>query len=193
MCEPMTIALVVVAVAAVASAGIAGYSAYQQGKVAKGAAAYQEGVAKNNEIIANRAGDDALKRGAVEEAKYRQDIDLLKGKQIAGFAASGTDIQSDSALDIIGETAAMGELDALTIRSNYEREAYKNRVEGMNFSAQNLLLNYQRQSINPGTNAALTSTSSLLGSAQQFGAAFAGGKGGGGGGESTGATTTPSG
>ncbi len=42
---------------------------------------------------------------------------------------------SGSALDILGDTAALGELDALTIRSNAERESYEQRVVASNLKA----------------------------------------------------------
>lgn len=159
----------VVIALAVAGAAASAYSTYRQAKVAKGQAAYQEGVAANNKIIADRAADDAIKRGEVEEARKRQDIELLKGKQLAGFAGSGTDLSSGSVLDVIGETAALGELDALIIRSNYAREAYEKRVQATNFQAQSLLYNYQSESINPTTSAGLT----FITSAGQFAGAAA--------------------
>ena len=45
------------------------------------------------------------------------------------MAANGVDLSSGSPLDILGDTAMYGELDALTIRSNAEREAYGYRVQ----------------------------------------------------------------
>lgn len=159
MCGPLAIPIVL-AVVAVAGAGATAYSTYQQAKSAKAQAHYQSAVANNNKIIADRAADDSIKRGAVEEERKRQDIELLKGKQIAGFAGSGTDLSSSSVYDVIGETAALGELDALTIRSNYARESYEKRVMGMNYGAQGLLYNYQAQSINPATSAGLSAVTS---------------------------------
>lgn len=173
MCEPVTITLAVIAVAGIAAAS---YSTYQQAKAAKEQAHYQSAVANNNKIIADRAAEDSIKRGAVEEERKRQDIELLKGKQIAGFAGSGTDLSSGSVFDVVGETAALGELDALTIRSNYARESYEKRVMGMNYGAQSLLYNYQAQSINPGTSAGLTAITQ----AGQFAGAAAGASAGGG-------------
>ena len=93
------------------------------------------------------------------------------------------DLASGSVLDVVGETAALGELDALTIRSNYARESYEKRVMGMNYGAQSLLSNYQAQSINPATAAGL----SVITQAGQFAGATAGASAGGGG------TKTPSG
>ena len=183
MCEPVTITLAVIAVAGIAAAS---YSTYQQAKAAKEQAHYQSAVANNNKIIADRAAEDSIKRGAVEEERKRQDIELLKGKQIAGFAGSGTDLSSGSVFDVVGETAALGELDALTIRSNYARESYEKRVMGMNYGAQSLLYNYQAQSINPWTNAGLSAVTTAAGFAGAAASAGGGTKtpspGGGGGG-----------
>jgi len=39
-------------------------------------------------------------------------------------------------LDVVLDTAELGELDALTIRSNAEREAYGFRVQASNFGAE---------------------------------------------------------
>jgi hypothetical protein len=52
------------------------------------------------------------------------------------LAASGVEVDDGSALDILGDTAELGELDALTIRSNAEREAYDYKVAAMNQGAQ---------------------------------------------------------
>lgn len=163
MCEPISAGLAIAMVAGIAltgAAGVAAYSVHQQAKSAKEQAHYQSSVANNNKVIADRAADDSIKRGAIEEQRRRQDIELLKGKQTAGFAGSGTDLSSESVYDVIGETAALGELDALTIRSNYARESYEKRVMGMNYGAQGLLFNYQAQSINPATSAGLSAVTS---------------------------------
>jgi hypothetical protein len=151
MCGPLAI----VAVAAISTAATT-YSTYQQSNSAKEQANYQSTVANNNKIIADRAAEDLIKQGSAAEEQKRREVDILKGKQLAGFAASGTDLSSGSVFDVVGETATLGELDALTIRNNYERQAYEQRVQGMNYGAQSSLYNYQAQNINPWTNASLT-------------------------------------
>ena len=103
---------------------------------------YQAAVDRNNQIIANRQAEDALRRGEKEEKQHRLKIEQLKGRQKTVFAASGVETDSGSALDILSDTAEIGELEALTIRNNAEREAYGHRVQANNFgaSAQNRLL-----------------------------------------------------
>jgi len=45
-------------------------------------------------------------------------------------------VNRGSALDIIGDTAMFGKLDALTTRNNAEREAIAYEAQGMNYNAQ---------------------------------------------------------
>lgn len=48
------------------------------------------------------------------------------------MSASGIDLSTAGALDILGDTAAMGELDALTMVNNASREAYGYRMQAEN-------------------------------------------------------------
>lgn len=73
---------------------------------------------------------DAIARGAQEESKFRQGVRGLIGSQRAGFAAGNIDVSYGSAVDVQAESAFMGELDALTIRTNAAREAWGYRVQG---------------------------------------------------------------
>jgi len=97
---------------------------------------YQAQVNENNKQIAEWQAQDATDRGAIKEKQHRIKISQLKGRQRSVIAASGVEVDSGSALDILGDTAELGELDALTIRSNAEREAYDYKVAAMNQSAQ---------------------------------------------------------
>ncbi|MGO3685493.1 MAG: hypothetical protein ACTJGV_12290, partial [Proteus vulgaris] len=56
----------------------------------------------------------------------------LAGTQAATMSASGIDLSTAGALDILGDTAAMGELDALTMVNNASREAYGYRMQAEN-------------------------------------------------------------
>ena len=51
------------------------------------------------------------------------------------MAGNGSDVNSGSAIDIVGDTAAASEIDALTIRNNAQREAYGDKVQAGNFGA----------------------------------------------------------
>jgi hypothetical protein len=125
--------------ATVASGVMAAGGAIKQGQAAKQQANYQSAVDRNNATIAGWQADDATKRGQIEEQRQRLATSRLAGAQRAGMASNGIEIGSGSPLDVLTDTAMLGELDALTIRSNAEREAYGARVQGSNLMAQSSL------------------------------------------------------
>ena len=96
---------------------------------------YQAEVDENNRKVSLWKAEDAIARGKVEEAVHRTKVSQLKGRQRAVLAASGVVVDSGSALDILGDTAELGELNALTIRSNAEREEYEHKVRASNLGA----------------------------------------------------------
>lgn len=96
--------------------GVAAYGQYQAGQAQAAAATYRS---KQERMLA----EDALRRGAAAEEAQRRKQAALAGRQKAVMAASNVDLGSGSPLDIIGDTAVLGELDAQTIRSNAKRES----------------------------------------------------------------------
>lgn len=72
----------------------------------------------------NAAARDAILRGRSEEEAFRRQLGQQRGAQRVAFAATGFDVGDSSAIDLFSTTAALGELDALAIRSNAEREAF---------------------------------------------------------------------
>lgn len=138
MCSP---SLALMAVGTLVSA----YGQIQQGKSAKAAADYQAAVANNNAIIAGRQADDARKRGEIAADQQRLRTRLLIGQQRATLASSGVLVDTGSALDLTAGTAGVGELDALTIQSNAEREALGFETQGMNFTASATLSRFEGQ------------------------------------------------
>ena len=110
MCEPTTILLIA---STVIAAG---------GAVAQGVAANNAG--KANARVQEIMAADAIKRGNADEASQRRITKSALGKQRARFAASGAEANTGSAAEIQADTAEFGELDALRIRNNAEREAF---------------------------------------------------------------------
>lgn len=107
-------------------------SVYSQQQSAK----YTAQVAENNAIIAEQKADDAIARGEHEERRHRLQVEALKGQQRSALAANGGVLDEGSALDILADTAEQGELDALMIRSNAQREANDYRNQAGNFESQ---------------------------------------------------------
>ena len=118
----------------------------QEGKALKNQAAFQASVARNNAILSERAAQDAIVRGREAERERRVKTRQLIGRQRTALAGAGQVVDTGSALDITEETAAIGELDALTIRRNAEREALGFRTEGINFQSSALLADLRGES-----------------------------------------------
>lgn len=138
-------------------------SQIQAAQAAAAQAAFQAGMARNNAIIAQRFAEDSRKRGAEAEARVRMKTTALIGRQRAVFGARNLDMGSGSALFILGDTAAMGELDALTTRSNYEREAIGFEAQKMNFTGQARLFDMEEDSLKGSM--FMTAFSTILGGA----------------------------
>jgi hypothetical protein len=69
------------------------------------------------------------------ELRQRQNTRGMIGSQRAAFAASGVvvDDPNSSVADVAANTAALSEIDALTIRSNAAREAWGFRSQAQDF------------------------------------------------------------
>jgi hypothetical protein len=122
--------------AGVVGAGVSAYGMIQQGQQQSAAAKAQAKVAKQNAQVQMWQAQDAIDRGKNEEQRQRTLTRLRIGEQTAALAGQGTEVGYGTPLDILGDTAAAGELDALTIRSNAEREAYGYKVGASNLSAE---------------------------------------------------------
>ncbi len=124
----------------VAVVGILGTLASIGGTVVSGLAARNAAIAqqqqdRNNAIIAQRNAADARQRGTVAEQEVQMRTRAMLGKQINVLSERNISLSSGSALDIIGDTAMFGKLDALTTRQNFEREAIGYQTQSMNFNA----------------------------------------------------------
>lgn len=129
MCELMTIL-------AIGGTVLTAAGQIQQAQATGAANNYNAQVAEMNATLADRRAKDALERGKIEEQRKRQDVARITGQQVAASAANGIDLTFGSPLDTIVDTAVLGELDALTIRSNTYRESYDYKVQGVNQRAQ---------------------------------------------------------
>lgn len=86
-------------------------------------------TAETNQRLANLQAQDALLRGTKDEARYRRQIAMIAGQQRADLGARNV-TASGTALDILGDTAMVGEEDLQTIHNNAAREAwgYRNQA-----------------------------------------------------------------
>lgn len=125
MCEPTTIAIV--------AGGLQVAGAVQKGIAAKQAAEANAALLEENARTADQAGGDAVLRGRLLEGRVRTEGEQVANKQKTAFAAAGVDVKSGSALDVLGDTGMLSELDAQVVRSNAFREAWGYKTQASQF------------------------------------------------------------
>lgn len=107
----------------------AGEAAEEAGKHAQEASNSQADLSTYNAKVAELQATDAVQRGAEEESRFRTSVRGAIGTQRAGIAAGNIDVSYGSAVDVQADAAYLGELDALTLRTNATREAWGFKVE----------------------------------------------------------------
>ena len=151
MCEPTTIAMVGIAV-------LGAVAAKKQGDAAAAAGSANAQISMNNSVIQQRSADDARVRGKDDADTKRIETRLLIGRQRAALAANGVLVDDGSALDLTTDTAETGELDALMVLNNAEREATAFEYRAAGFQSQAGLDTFRGQSAQQAGNLqALTS------------------------------------
>lgn len=103
------------------------------GKLQREAMESQADLADFNANVADLQADDAVMRGELEEQRFRGLVRGAVGAQRVGFAAGNIDVSTGSAVDVQADAATLGELDALTIRSNARREAWGYKVQATDY------------------------------------------------------------
>lgn len=136
MCDFGITAAVIGIVGTIASTTIGVVSSVQSANAQKAQYDYQAQVAKKNAEIAQNNADQKRQEGIEEARQQRMKTLRAIGSQQAAMAANGIDISSGTALDVVEDTAAMGELDALTTRYNYETHAVGFEQQANNFNNQ---------------------------------------------------------
>jgi hypothetical protein len=181
MCDPVSIGVASLALTA-ASTGMSFIGQMNQQAAMGAQANYMRQQADQQRQVADWQAKDAISRGKVAEDAQRHKTQQAIGNQTAQLAGQGTDLEG-SPTDILGDTAAAGELDALTVRNNAEREAYGYKVAGVNATSQaNLQAARASSGSSLGAGASLLAGASTLGEKwwrfQQNGALGGGGSGG---------------
>lgn len=147
----------------IASTVFSTVGAVQQAQAQKAEANYTAAIQQNNAIIADQRArynqnlaEDARKRGATDEWRTRLQTSALASSQRNAFAASGVDGAYGSPLDILSDTYYLGELDALTVRNNADREAkgyeysaWGDKIDGQNARSASQMAKNQAKQISP--------------------------------------------
>lgn len=134
----------------IGSAVLGGMGQMQQANATAASARYNAQVAEMNAKLAERRAQDSIRRGMDEEQRQRIQTARLSGQQMVAIAANGIDADFGSPMDVLVDTQVLGELDALTIRTNAEREAYDHRMNAMNQQSQAGLLRAEASAARKG-------------------------------------------
>ena len=124
MCEPLTVALIVLGASAAVGAGGALYAGEQQRK----AASYSADVAEQAAVAARE-------RAAYDEEMHRERIRKTLSTIRSLYGKSGVDMTGTPLL-ALEETAAQGEMDALAIRYGGDVAAAQKRSEAALYKMQ---------------------------------------------------------
>ena len=108
-------------ISTVVGIGISAYGSYREGQDAAEAATYNARIAREEAALTEQAG-------ALEASRQRSQISRLIGSQKAITAGSGVEL-TGSALDVMINTAAEGELDAQIIEYNTKVQASRFRSQ----------------------------------------------------------------
>lgn len=123
----------------------------------------QQAEAARNQLLAERAAQDALSRGNVDASKARSEGTVTADAQFSAYANSGVDPTVGTAAAVQASTRAQAELDAQTLKNNAAREAWGFRTQG---------LSYQRQAGLDAQRSKTKQAATILGGAGQAAAAY---------------------
>lgn len=126
-------------------------AAGRQAEATKSAYEYQSAVNRNNAQVAEWQAQDALQRGAKAEQAQRLKAAQLKGSQRASLAARGIALDEGSPLAILQDTDYMGEMDALTLRSNAAKEAWGLRSQSAGYASDAGMLRARADATSPSS------------------------------------------
>lgn len=113
----------------------AGLSAVVGARDSLDEASYSSSMLGVNASLARKQAEDAVSRGESSAMRAKVAARSMVGSQRAALAAQGIDIGSGSALDVQTNTAALAEIDIMTIRNNAAREAWGFNVQAADYGA----------------------------------------------------------
>lgn len=148
----------------------AGRAAKRAGELGREASEDAADLSDYNAAVADLQSADAIARGQDEELRFRTKVAGVIGSQRAGFAAGNIDVGFGTAVDVQEDAARLGELDALTIRTNAAREAWGYKIQGEDSRRRGQIQRKEGAMIEAGGRANQTAarwgaTSTLLGTA----------------------------
>jgi len=155
---------------AIGGALLGGVGQVASAQAQSNAARYNAEVQRNNAMLAERQAKNVLDAGMREEQKQKAQTQQLMAKQQAAMAANGVDTSFGSPLDLMVDTAKLGAVDALTIRTNAYRNYDDVRNQAVSYRNQAALYDMEaKNSRTAGMLSAFGSVMSGVGSAWSSG------------------------
>lgn len=111
----------------------------QQGQAAAASDKYNSQVAANNAQIATNNATLAGQAGAANAEQAQMKTRAQVGSIKAAQAANGINVNKGSAVDVQSSASELGELNAITIRSNAVKQAYGYQTQAASDMAQSQL------------------------------------------------------
>lgn len=101
---------------------------------------YRSEIAANNATLANMEAVQRRSQGNIDYTRYRLFVARQLSRQRTAFAATGVDISGGTPAEVISDTAAIGETEALTVRHNSLMDVWRLRSQATGFEAESSLL-----------------------------------------------------
>lgn len=136
------------------------FGAAKNSSAAKVSYEAQAAVDRNNAQISEWQADDAIRRGRVDAMAARRRARQVGGRQRAAIAASGVDMTTGSALEMLTDTQFFGEVDVNTLQDNAAREAWALRNQAAGYKSEADLMRARASAESPmmaGVTSLLTS------------------------------------
>lgn len=169
--DPVTLGTLAL-VGGLAGSGISAFGSYESGQAQSANAAYQAQVARNNAIIAGENETWTSASGAAQEAAEGMKTRAAVGRIKANQGANNIDVNTGSSVAVQTAAQKMGDLDAMTIRSNTARSAYGYAVAAESDTAQSQLL--EAESSQAATGGDISALGTFLSGASSVGGKWAG-------------------
>jgi len=150
--------------------GLSAFGMFSNSRSVARAADYRAGIANNNALIAEQNAILALEKGVADVEDKRLETRQRMGYEKTRLASMGFFIGEGSSVEILADTAILGELDALRITADAENRANNYRQQAGDFRTMADLNAFASQSAKTAGN--INTAGSLITGAANAGTTF---------------------
>lgn len=144
-------------IAMAAASVLKGLGSYSQQKAENASLKYQAAMNRINARMENLKAEEALRQGEKQQQQIMLQTEKLKGQQLVGYAASGIDLSSRSAQNVMNETDFFGEVDKNQAAANAIAASWSHRLNATNMEGNaSIQLAQRKNAFGVALNSALT-------------------------------------